>query len=234
MSPKHQMSPKYLAGQKVDTARFGFPEVTGGWGSLQCSALDQRVCELTVSSFFILKNGQIPSTASFDWYQYQGFWKGFHSLQRIELYKDDDDGRTEEREKRKTARVMGSGGPRWWRWEWRSLRPERGADKEGDENEGSWTSSETRISGEWVAWMRILWGRMRGDNACRDLLINDLQLPPGWLALFEKCRKLENKSRPLLLNCPTARSSGLINYQIWKCTFQKNAKVCCFYENSDF
>ena len=30
------MSPKYLAGQKVDTARFGFPEVTGGWGS-HCS-----------------------------------------------------------------------------------------------------------------------------------------------------------------------------------------------------
>ena len=111
MSPKHQMSPKYLAGQKVDTARFGFPEVTGGWGSLQCSALDQRVCELTVSSFFILKNGQIPSTASFDWYQYQGFWKGFHSLQRIELYKDDDDGRTEEREKRKRRGWWGPGAP---------------------------------------------------------------------------------------------------------------------------
>ena len=123
MSPKHQMSPKYLAGQKVDTARFGFPEVTGGWGSLQCSALDQRVCELTVSSFFILKNGQIPST---------GFEKGSTVCKVLNFTRMMTMGHGREGKKTNVGPRGPGGGDGNGR-----LRPERRADKEGDENEGS-------------------------------------------------------------------------------------------------
>ena len=60
------MSPKYLAGQKVDRARFRFPEVTGGWGS-HCSV-----------QHWIREFVNWPSPVS-------SFWKTVRSPQQLHL-----------------------------------------------------------------------------------------------------------------------------------------------------
>ena len=184
------MSPKYLAGQKVDRARFRFPEVTGGWGS-HCS-VQHWIREFVnwpspVSSFWkTVKSPQqvlkrVPQFAKY--WILQGWWRWA----------------AEEREKRQTWAPagpeveMGMGG-----WDLREGQTR----KEMRMREVEPHLRRELVENEWPGW-EYSGGGWEGTMLAGTCWL--MTSPPGGaLALFGKCRKLENKSRPLLLNCPTS------------------------------
>ena len=105
-----------------------------------------------------------------------------------------------------------------------------GAPGGGDGNGGVWdlregqTRKEMRmrevephlrrelVENEWPGW-EYSGGGWEGTMLAGTCWLMTSSSHLAELALFEKCRKLENKSRPLLLNCPTTSSHALTNYE---------------------